>query len=289
MYLRHHLCHHTPFQSEKNKWELTELSITPYPNTHKPYLNITTTHTLHINHHHTHATHHPTSAFCADITTSHLLHITIVALTITTTNSFNQDDWELADLSDTPSPDGDNSGAPPSTSSLNPTKSINGPISTTNRKKRNSVITTNTKSTNTTNKNNSNNSLGYKETDSIGKSLSALSMTSTVSSSNVLSVFLPPSHSQSTTTNRIKDFAKRETSHLELNHKLREAELTSYREELKVQRTIMLVLAYAMAGVFTVLSLWVVRVCMWCVCVVCVCVRECTCTCVCTCVCVYVA
>jgi len=70
-------------------------------------------------------------------------------------------------------------------------------------------------------------------------------------------VSLPTGHDQST-TDRIKDFAKRETSHLELNHKLRAAELTSYREDLVFQRRLMLFLAYVMASVFTALSLWLV-------------------------------
>ena len=109
-------------------------------------------------------------------------------------------------------------------------------------------------------------SLGLKDTESIRLLAKAVSsFQSTESSSQVLSAFLSSSRTQSTTVkretsinDRIKNFVKRETSHLQLNHKLREAELKSYREDMVFQRRLMLVLAYAMASVFTALSLWVV-------------------------------
>ena len=68
----------------------------------------------------------------------------------------------------------------------------------------------------------------------------------------------PQSPNPQSATDRIKDFAKRETNNRELKQKLREAELASYREDLVFQRRLMLFLAYAMASVFTALSLWVV-------------------------------
>ena len=107
-------------------------------------------------------------------------------------------------------------------------------------------------------------SLGLKEMESIAKALSSLQSAqssskhlSTHSSSKVLSSFLPPDLRRST-TDRIKKFVRRETSHLELNHRLREVELESYREDLVFKRRLLLFLAYAMASVFTALSLWVV-------------------------------
>ena len=75
--------------------------------------------------------------------------------------------------------------------------------------------------------------------------------------SNAAAVFLQSGNPQST-TDRIKDFAKRETSNREIKYKLREVELASYREDLVFQRRLMLFLAYAMASIFTALSLWVV-------------------------------
>ena len=72
-----------------------------------------------------------------------------------------------------------------------------------------------------------------------------------------LSAFFPLKKS-TTTTDRIKDFAKREHSHIDLNHKLREIELASYREELVTQRRLLLFLAYAMTSVITAVALWVV-------------------------------
>ena len=69
---------------------------------------------------------------------------------------------------------------------------------------------------------------------------------------------------KSDSANLIKDFAKQKTTHIGLNHKLREIELASYRKELVSERRILLLLAYAMASVFTALALWVVRfVVLW--------------------------
>ena len=60
------------------------------------------------------------------------------------------------------------------------------------------------------------------------------------------------------TANLIKGFARKKSSQIEFNQKLRELELASFRDELAPQRRLMLFLAYAMAAVFTALSLWVV-------------------------------
>ena len=64
---------------------------------------------------------------------------------------------------------------------------------------------------------------------------------------------------KSDSSNLIKNFAKQKATHIGLNHKLREIELASYRKELVAERRILLLLAYAMASVFTALALWVVR------------------------------
>ena len=59
----------------------------------------------------------------------------------------------------------------------------------------------------------------------------------------------------------ITDLRKsKQMAKVEFNRKLREIELKSYRDELAFHRGLLLFLAYAMAGVFTGLSLWVVCV-----------------------------
>ena len=168
-------------------------------------------------------------------------------LTLHTPNR-KKHEWELqnaesdSNASDTVAPDADNFTSTSITSASKPRESADA---TSN----NGI--------------NASNSLGLKETESMRLVAKARSsFQSAQSSSQALSGFSSPSRfpsTTSTTVDRIKDFAKREASHLERNHKLREVELKSYRENLVFQRRLMLSLAYAMASVFTTLSLWVVR------------------------------
>ena len=85
-----------------------------------------------------------------------------------------------------------------------------------------------------------------KETESTRKAFMTIqSLQHSTKVTPALSAFFPLKKS-TTTTDRIKDFAKREHSHIDLNHKLREIELASYRQELVTQRRLLLFLAYAM-------------------------------------------
>ena len=98
-----------------------------------------------------------------------------------------------------------------------------------------------------------------KETDSTREMLQALQSLRRVKSGRVVPASaILNSFQNNTTTDLIKGFAKKETNKIELKYYLREIELASYREDLASQRCLMLSLAYAMASVFTALSLWVV-------------------------------
>ena len=97
------------------------------------------------------------------------------------------------------------------------------------------------------------------ETDPMREMLQALQSIHRVKSGRVVPASAILSSFQThTTTNLIKGFAKKETNKIELNHALRAIELASYRGDLTSKRRLMLFLAYAMASVFTALSLWVV-------------------------------
>ena len=97
------------------------------------------------------------------------------------------------------------------------------------------------------------------ETDSMREMLQAVQSLHRVKSGRVVPASaILNSFQNTTTTDLIKGFAKKETQKIELKYDLREIELASYREDLASQRRLMLFLAYAMASVFTALSLWVV-------------------------------